>query len=61
MAVPLTVSVGCSRIYLGVHWPSDVAAGFAVGAIWAAFCSLVAQHFQSIGTQAGGSEPHIRN
>lgn len=30
--------VALSRMYLGVHYPSDVAAGFAVGILWALFC-----------------------
>ena len=35
VAILLVAMIGVSRVYLGVHWPSDVLAGWAFGAAWA--------------------------
>ena len=47
VAMALTLAVGFSRVYLGVHWPSDVMAGWTVGGLWAVLCSMVAKSLQS--------------
>ncbi len=37
----IILSIGISRIYLGVHFPSDIAGGYIAGAIWVFFCILI--------------------
>lgn len=41
-AVVLVLLIGISRIYLGVHWPTDVLAGWILGAVWAMAVLLLA-------------------
>jgi len=49
IAIGLTLMVGISRIYMGVHFPSDVLAGWCLGAAWALLCSAIAFRLQKTG------------
>ncbi len=42
----LILSIGISRIYLGVHFPSDIVGGFVAGFIWVVFCILILNLFK---------------
>jgi undecaprenyl-diphosphatase len=45
-AVLLALMIGVSRVYLGVHWPTDVLAGWCLGAAWSIFCVTIASWFE---------------
>jgi undecaprenyl-diphosphatase len=50
LAIFITVIVGLTRVYLGVHYPTDVLAGWCLGAAWAAICWTVFHWLQGRGT-----------
>ena len=49
VALMLTFLVGVSRVYMGVHWPTDVLAGWTAGLAWGILCWLVARYLQHRG------------
>lgn len=54
-AVVLTLLVGCSRVYLGVHYPTDVLAGWCLGSIWALTCLIASMWLERRWSHAHGA------
>ena len=46
IATIIIVMISTSRVYLGVHYPSDILAGFLIGTAWAGFCMAVLEAAQ---------------
>ncbi len=59
VAALLSFAVGVTRVYLGVHWPTDVLGGWAAGAVWALLCWLAARWLQMRRTLERESE-HVQ-
>ena len=46
LAIFLSFLIGISRVYMGVHYPTDVLAGWTAGCVWATLCYIVARQLQ---------------
>ena len=56
LAVLLALAAGLSRLYLGVHWPSDVLAGWVAGGVWAIGFWLIARRLRAHGNVEYGED-----
>lgn len=57
----LIALIGVSRIYLGVHFPSDVAAGFLGGVLWVTFCAVIFNIIDLLRKRRRGNHRIVRN
>jgi undecaprenyl-diphosphatase len=59
VALLITLLVGLSRLYLGVHYPSDVLAGWAAGSLWSSICTQAARWLQRQGAVEPPTSPAL--
>jgi undecaprenyl-diphosphatase len=59
VAILLTSMIGASRVFLGVHFPTDVLGGWCAGATWALGCWMIARRY--ISREPGTTIPEQTN
>ncbi|RYG62094.1 MAG: phosphatase PAP2 family protein [Alphaproteobacteria bacterium] len=59
VAIMLTMIVGSTRVYLGVHWPTDILAGWCLGGAWAMLCLFLVRRISRSAPPASGPVSHI--
>jgi undecaprenyl-diphosphatase len=55
LAAIVVVAVGFSRVYLGVHWPSDVLAGWSLGSMWALLAFSILRSLRPARVESGSA------
>jgi len=58
VALLVVLLIGVSRMYLGVHYPSDILAGIIMGLAWAAFCMATLEAIQRFAERRA---PELKN
>jgi undecaprenyl-diphosphatase len=59
VAVTLTCLIGASRVYLGVHYPTDILAGWCIGSAWALVCWAIMTRLQHQGEVEAPRTPRL--